>query len=99
LLQLTIISYSTAQNLLLNPGCEDIIVNGEIPHWEEIVGSNWTKRSSSPLPYEGDFYFFAGVAATAELRQDIDILSYAETIDNNNQAGRLSKTNKMLLIR
>ena len=85
-LQLTMISYSTAQNLLLNPGCEDTIVNGEIPHWEEIVGSNWTQRSSSPPPYEGNFYFFAGVAATAELRQDIDVLSYAETIDNNNQS-------------
>ncbi len=29
-----------AQNLILNPGCEDSLVNGEIPKWMEVIGSS-----------------------------------------------------------
>jgi len=78
-------SDAAAQNLILNPGCEDSLVNGDIPHWEEVVGTNWTQRKENPLPYEGGSYFFAGAAALAELRQDVDVSAYADSIDNSTQ--------------
>lgn len=79
------VSGAAAQNLILNPGCEDSLVNGEIPHWEEVVGTNWTQRKEDPLPCEGGNYFFAGAAALAELRQDVDVSAYADSIDTNTQ--------------
>jgi hypothetical protein len=75
-----------AQNLIFNPGCEDSLVNGEIPHWTEVVGNDWKQRASgNPPSYEGDYMFFAGVAATAELQQDVDVSFMAATIDSNIQ--------------
>ena len=71
------------QNLILNPGCEDTLVNGEIPYWTEAAGTNWTQRSANPDPLEGDYYFFPGVAAQAELQQEIDVSGYASSIDNS----------------
>jgi len=82
LILLTGISTITAQNLILNPSCEDTLVDGEIPHWTEIVGSNWTQRAASPDPFAGNYYFFAGIAAVAELQQDVDLSNYASLIDN-----------------
>ncbi|MBN2367233.1 MAG: T9SS type A sorting domain-containing protein [Calditrichaeota bacterium] len=76
---------SLSQNLILNPGCEDTLVNGEIPHWTEVVGTNWTQRTASPAPYEGLAYFFPGVATLAELQQDVDISAYKTTIDDSTQ--------------
>ena len=75
-----------AQNLIFNPGCEDSLVNGEIPYWTEVVGNDWKQRESvNPPSYEGDYMFFAGVAATAELQQDVDVSSIAAMIDSNIQ--------------
>jgi hypothetical protein len=74
-----------AQNLILNPGCEDSLVNGEISQWTEVIGTNWTQRITSPDPYEGLAYFFPGVAAVAELQQDVDVSFYETTIDDSTQ--------------
>ncbi|NTW23775.1 MAG: T9SS type A sorting domain-containing protein [Lentimicrobium sp.] len=71
-----------AQNLILNPGCDDTLVDGNIPHWQEIIGNNWTQRIASPDPQGGNSYFFPGVAATAELAQVIDIADDSLEIDN-----------------
>jgi hypothetical protein len=82
----TQISITRAQNLIFNPGCEDSLVNGEIPHWTEVVGTDWKQRESgNPPSYEGDYMFFAGVSSTAELLQDVDVSSYANKIDSSMQ--------------
>jgi hypothetical protein len=71
-----------AQNLILNPGCEDTLIGGNIPHWLELAGANWTQRNASPEPQAGTSYFFPGVAATAELGQVIDVANDSAAIDN-----------------
>jgi hypothetical protein len=83
---ITLILSGKSQNLILNPGCEDTLVNGEIPYWTEVIGNNWTQRTASPDPYEGSAYFFPGVAAAAELQQDVDISAYKSTIDDSSQS-------------
>jgi len=75
----------TAQNFILNPSCEDSLVNNEIPYWTEVIGDNWTQRLANPEPYSGDAYFFPGVASTAELMQDVDVSDYAILIDDSIQ--------------
>ena len=82
IVSLSWVTQVNSQNLIMNPGCEDSLVNGEIPHWTEIVGNNWTRRIASPIPYEGSAYFFPGVAVLAELQQEVDVSMYAADIDN-----------------
>lgn len=76
----------SAANLLDNSSNEEPLVGGNIPGWVEAVGSNWTQRATDPLPFEGSFYFFPGVAANAELAQDVDIAGFATAIDAGTQA-------------
>lgn len=71
-----------AQNLMLNPGCDDTLVDGEIPYWQEISGNSWTQRCTNPEAYGGTCYFYAGAVASAELRQVIDISADSTEIDN-----------------
>jgi len=79
------ISSTVSQNLILNPSCEDTLINGEIPYWIEVIGSNWTQRvSANPPTYEGDYMFFPGVVSFAELQQDVDLTTMATSIDSNN---------------
>jgi len=79
------ISQITAQNLILNPGCEESLINGEIPYWIEAVGTNWTQRANgNPPTFEGDYMFFPGVASSAELQQDVNVSNIAQSIDSNN---------------
>ena len=85
IISLTWVTQVNSQNLIMNPGCEDSLVNGEIPHWTEIVGNNWRQRIASPVPYEGLAYFFPGAAALAELQQDVDVSEYSADIDNGLQ--------------
>lgn len=85
-LLLAYFSTANAQNLLQNSGCEDELVGGEIPDWNEIIGTNWTHRSTNPMPYEGNYYFFAGAGSNAELKQDVDVSFYSSTIDANIQS-------------
>lgn len=66
-----------SQNLILNHSCDDTLINGKIPYWQEIVGTVWTQRSAtpSPLPQNGIFYFYGGHISVAELSQVVDISS------------------------
>ena len=77
-------------NLILNPSNEDELVNGELPHWSEAVGNNWTQRKSDPAPQHGSAYFFAGVGINAELYQDVDVSPYADHIDQSRQTFEFS---------
>ena len=43
-----------AQNIILNPGCDDTLIDGEIPYWQEIMGDSWTRRAVDPDPFAGD---------------------------------------------
>lgn len=73
-----------SQNLILNPGCEDSLINGEIPYWSEVIGTGWTQRANgNPPTHEGDYMFFAGAINFAELQQDVDVSSLASTIDSS----------------
>jgi len=73
------------QNLILNPSCEDSLINGEIPYWTEVIGSYWTQRiSANPPTHEGDYMFFPGAVSFAELQQDVDLTPMATSIDSNN---------------
>ncbi len=75
-------------NLLRNAGNEEPLVNGNIPNWIEIDGNEWTQASAGadsgegafPPAAEGNTYFYAGSAATAELRQDIDVSAFVVQI-------------------
>ena len=74
----------TMVELVRNGGCEAPLVNGEIPEWVEVVGTGWTQRGTSPDPYEGQHYFFAGAIRNAELRQDVELADYVDLIDTGN---------------
>ncbi len=76
--------------LIANGGCEAPLLEGNIPLWTEVTGSNWTQRGSNPVPFEGGSYFFPGVATTAELRQDVDLTDYAALIDAGGAAFRFT---------
>jgi hypothetical protein len=78
------------RQLIRNPGCEEILVGGNIPEWVEVVGTNWTQRASSPSPQEGAYYFFPGVCSSGELRQDVDINPYAYLVDTDLQSFEFS---------
>ena len=79
--------------LIANGGCEEPLLAGNIPLWTEVTGTNWTQRSSNPLPWEGGNYFFPGVAASAELHQDVDLTDYAALIDAGGAAFRFTQEN------
>ena len=72
-------------NLIANPGAEDELVNGEIPHWTEVSGSNWTRRVNND-PFEGEAHFYAGNSPGAvELAQDVDVSALADAVDGGAQ--------------
>lgn len=75
-----------AQNLVVNPGNELALVNGNIPGWTEVQGTLWGQRSSNPPAHEGAHYFFAGAGALALLRQDVDVAHLAPVIDAGQMA-------------
>ncbi len=68
-------------NLIFNPGNDLALDNGEIAGWEEIVGTNWTTRSTQPNPEDGSAYFFPGAGPDAELSQTINVSAYGGAID------------------
>ena len=75
----------SAANLLQNPGNDESLSDGNIPHWREVTGTQWTQRSSDPTPFSGVAYFFAGVAPVAELQQDVNVSGLAAAIDGGGQ--------------
>jgi len=78
-------------NLIVNPGNEEPLVNGEIPGWIEEQGTTWTQGDSSipPLPdaHRGQHFFYVGSdgAQYAELRQDVDVSAFSPGIASGNQ--------------
>jgi hypothetical protein len=71
-LALLCLTAACTNNLVKNPGAETIPLTNE---WT-IASGRWTQRKKAPLPQEEKAYFFPGVAAHAELFQDIDISGY-----------------------
>ncbi|HYE73506.1 MAG TPA: hypothetical protein VEF04_09245, partial [Blastocatellia bacterium] len=75
-------------NLLQNPGNEAALVNGQISGWTTVSGS-WTQAASGlngfPVSAAGSTYFYAGESTSAELRQDVDVSSFAQLIDTGAQ--------------
>ena len=83
---LLLTNFVHAQNLIKNPDCELPLVNGKIPFWNEIIGSQWSFHSSNPDPKNGKNYFYAGDEVEAELGQTISLNDYSCSIDQNNQS-------------
>jgi RHS repeat-associated protein len=72
-------------NLIVNPGNEEPLVNGEIPGWTEVQGTTWTQGNSSTAGFDahrGQYFFYVGAdgAEYAELRQDVDVSAFAAAI-------------------
>ncbi len=78
---LGLVDVGGAQNLVLNPGAEEPLPNGNLPAWEEVVGSTWGNLGSPPPPFEGFLYFSCGNVASAEAAQSIDVTSDSCMID------------------
>ncbi len=77
----------SSPNLLVNGSAEVPLVGGEIPGWQEVSGWRWTYRTiaSSRAPFDGENFFFPGVAPNAELRQDVDVSLFAGAVDAGTQ--------------
>lgn len=71
-----------SQNLIENGNAEitPFTENG----WTQISG-NWQQRTVSPLPQNGEAYFFAGANSSAELFQEVDVSNNSVNIDAGNQ--------------
>ena len=74
-------------NLLLNGSGEELLLSGNIPGWDEVIGSSWTTTSSSSFPSatDGTKLIYPGNVATAELSQDVDVTNFATEIDLGRQ--------------
>jgi hypothetical protein len=67
------------RELIKNPGCEERLVEGEIPSWQQItgawgIGTAWQK--------EGVQFFRPEAVDKAELRQDVSVVDFASLIDD-----------------
>jgi RHS repeat-associated protein len=83
-------SVAVKGNLIVNPGNEEPLVNGEIPGWIEEQGTTWTQGNSSTAGFDahrGQNFFYVGSdgAEYAELRQDVDVSAFAATITTGSQ--------------
>ncbi len=76
-----LITVVIGQNLITNPSAEsDPSSNG----WTEASGS-WSS-GSEVAAHDGSYHFYAGSSiSTAELYQDVDVSSFATSIDNGTQ--------------
>ena len=70
--------------LIRNPGCEELDAGGKIASWEVKDGS-WTRGNKDFPPFEANAFFSPG-PARAELRQDVNVSHLAESIDKKRQA-------------
>ena len=77
-----------SKNLIKNPGCELPSELNKIPEWKVIAGDNWIGKSRNPAPHKGKSFFFAGVSAFSELRQDLDVSLYEKRISEGRQKFR-----------
>lgn len=71
-------------NLVRNGGGEEQIINGEIPGWTKAEGETWAQAPAGTSnfydSFEGDTYLHAPGDEHAELRQDVDVSAYADSI-------------------
>lgn len=77
-----------SQNLILNGDCEMPVISDSIPYWTQVSGFQWEQLVSSAdyaYAYSGSYFFGAGNTASAELSQDVNVSSYAATIDAGSQ--------------
>jgi len=82
----TIVGDGIFPNLVFNGSNEQPTpVENQIQGWTAVSG-DWSSRSASPNPFDGNQYFFAGVAALAELRQDVDVTEFSASIDAGQQS-------------
>ncbi|HEX2882060.1 MAG TPA: hypothetical protein VHO25_21220, partial [Polyangiaceae bacterium] len=78
----TVVGDGTIGNLLVNPSNEAPIPTvNQIPGWTVVSGTTWQARSANPTAFEGTNYFYAGQVASGELRQDVNVSSFAPIID------------------
>lgn len=77
---------SLDRELLKNPGCEEPMLDFEIPGWEQVKG-RWRKGglNRAMRAYEGQAFFSTGKVPLAELAQTVDISPYAQAIDAGRQ--------------
>ena len=68
-------------NLLANPGAELHPVDGALPAWSEVAGTDWQRRFADPEPAEGAAYFAAGAVDFGELAQDVSVEAYQVRIE------------------
>lgn len=77
-------------NLVQNAGNDEQLAGGEIRAWTEAVGSLWTRGVTGaggfPESVNGDGFFYAGEADSAELRQDVDVSAFAAAIAAGTQS-------------
>jgi hypothetical protein len=64
--------------LIANGGCEEPLVDGKIPGWQEAKGS-WKQEGETVK--EGKYSFDPPAAAEGELRQDFSVAEFARSID------------------
>lgn len=81
---ITTVTGATYSNLVINGDCESSS-GASLPGWIMAVGSTWRAGASNPLPHRGTSYFFAGAGSLGELRQDVDLGSFATVIDAESQ--------------
>jgi RHS repeat-associated protein len=76
-------------NLIQNGGGEAGLINGELPAWTEVAGTNWMRleggQNGVPEPRFGNYVLSPVDSATAEMRQDIDVRGFAQGINNGTQ--------------
>ncbi|HEV8578898.1 MAG TPA: Calx-beta domain-containing protein [Thermoanaerobaculia bacterium] len=73
---------------LVQNGGGEVLVGGELPGWVEVQGTDWKQPFGSgfPGPFQGVSYIYPGLPTTpAELRQDVDVSSFARPIDDGLQ--------------
>lgn len=66
------------EELVKNPGCEEPLIDGRIPGWTSLNGQ-WGANPDRPA--SGKFWFHAPAVPSSELYQDVDITSYARSVD------------------
>jgi hypothetical protein len=83
-------------NLVINGGNDLPLIGTNIPGWIEEQGTTWTQGNASiaglPDPHIGNSFFYVGADGSqyAELRQDIDLSSFATSIAAGTQQFELT---------
>lgn len=73
-------------NLLVN-GDGEVLIDGELAGWTEVVGNLWTsyRRAGTPDASTNHIFPGTGLVPFAELRQDVDVSHYSRVIDAGEQ--------------